>query len=121
MTWVRTAASRRWTLMTSVAVFGLVLTTTASAQDKATEIPLTIENNRFSPAEIKVPAGKPFVLVVTNKDAKPEEFESKELRIEKVIPAGKTANIRVRALKPGSYPFFGEFNPKTAQGRIIAE
>jgi plastocyanin len=121
MTWVRTAASRRWTLMTSVAVFGLVLTTTASAQDKATEIPLTIENNRFSPAEIKVPAGKPFTLVVTNKDGKPEEFESKELRIEKVIPAGKTANIRVRALKPGSYPFFGEFNPKTAQGRIIAE
>lgn len=107
--------------MTSVAVFGLVLTTTASAQDKATEIPLTIENNRFSPAEIKVPAGKPFTLVVTNKDGKPEEFESKELRIEKVIPAGKTANIRVRALKPGSYPFFGEFNPKTAQGRIIAE
>lgn len=121
MTWVRTAASRRWTLMTSVAVFGLVLTTTASAQDKATEIPLTIENNRFSPAEIKVPAGKPFTLVVTNKDGKPEEFESKELRIEKIIPAGKTANIRVRALKPGSYPFFGEFNPKTAQGRIIAE
>ena len=121
MTWVRTAASRRWTLMTSVAVFGLVLTTTVSAQDKATEIPLTIENNRFSPAEIKVPAGKPFTLVVTNKDGKPEEFESKELRIEKVIPAGKTANIRVRALKPGSYPFFGEFNPKTAQGRIIAE
>jgi plastocyanin len=121
MTWVRTAASRRWTLMTSVALFGLVLTTTASAQDKATEIPLTIENNRFSPAEIKVPAGKPFTLVVTNKDGKPEEFESKELRIEKVIPAGKTANIRVRALKPGSYPFFGEFNPKTAQGRIIAE
>ena len=121
MTWVRTAASRRWTLMTSVAVFGLVLTTTVSVQDKGTEMPLTIENNRFSPAEIKVPAGKPFTLVVTNKDGKPEEFESKELRIEKIIPAGKTANIRVRALKPGSYPFFGEFNPKTAQGRIIAE
>ena len=121
MTWVRTAASRRWTLMTSVAVFGLVLTTTASAQDKATEIPLTIENNRFSPAEIKVPAGKPFTLVVTNKDGKPEEFESKELRIEKVIPAGRTANIRVRALKPGSYPFFGEFNMATAQGKVVAK
>jgi hypothetical protein len=107
--------------MTLIAVFGLVFTAGVSAQDKPAEIPVTIENNRFSPAEIKVPAGKSFVLVVTNKDAKPEEFESKELRIEKVIPAGKTANIRVRALKPGSYPFFGEFNPKTAQGRIIAE
>ena len=119
MRWLPAAAVRQ--LMMVIAALGLVLTTGASAQDKPTEIPVTIENNRFSPAEIKVPAGKPFVLVVTNKDAKPEEFESKELRIEKVIPAGKTANIRVRALKPGSYPFFGEFNPKTAQGRIIAE
>jgi plastocyanin domain-containing protein len=93
----------------------------AVAQDKPQEIPVTIQNNRFTPEEIKVKAGKPFVLVVTNKDAKPEEFESKELRIEKVIPAGKTASIRVRALKPGTYPFFGEFNPKTAQGRIVAE
>ena len=75
----------------------------------------------FQPEEIRVKAGQPFVLVVTNKDAKPEEFESKDLRIEKVIPAGKTASIRVRALKPGTYPFFGEFNPKTAQGHIVAE
>jgi hypothetical protein len=24
-------------------------------------------------------------------------------------------------LKPGTYPFFGEFHPHTAQGRIIAK
>jgi hypothetical protein len=99
----------------------LAVITPALAQDKPDEIPVTIQNNRFSPEEIKVKAGKPFVLVVTNKDAKPEEFESKELRIEKIIPGGKTASLRVRALKPGTYPFFGEFNPKTAQGRIVAE
>ena len=99
----------------------LVGSSVAGAQDKPQEIAVTIQNNRFTPEEIKVKAGKPFVLVVTNKDAKPEEFESKELRIEKVIAPGKTASIRVRALKPGTYPFFGEFNPKTAQGRIVAE
>ena len=93
----------------------------AAAQDKPQEIAVTLENNRFKPEEIKVKAGQPFVLVVTNKDAKPEEFESKDLRIEKVIPGGKTANIRVRALKPGTYTFFGEYNPKTAQGKIVAE
>lgn len=98
-----------------------VSATPVSGQEKPAEIPVTIENNRFVPSEIKVKAGKPFVLVVTNKDAKPEEFESKDLRIEKVIPPGKTASIRVRALKPGTYPFFGEFNPKTAQGQIVAE
>jgi len=68
-----------------------------------------------------VKAGQPFVLVVTNKDATPEEFESKELRIEKVIPGGKTLKIRVRALKAGTYPFVGEYHVATAKGRIIAE
>jgi plastocyanin domain-containing protein len=109
-------------LIAIVATLSLLAAPAAGlAQDKPEEIPVAIENNRFSPAEVKVKAGKPFVLVVTNKDAKPEEFESKDLRIEKVIPGGKTANIRVRALKPGTYAFFGEYNPKTAQGRIVAE
>ena len=90
----------------------------APAQDKTAEIAVTIEKNRFSPEEIKVKAGKPFVLVVTNKDAKPEEFESKELRIEKVIPAGKTASIRVRACT-GTY-LLRRFNPRTAQAASSA-
>ena len=85
------------------------------------EIPITIENNKFSPDEIKVKAGEPFVLVVSNKDKLPEEFESKDLRIEKVVPGGKTMKIRVRALKPGAYPFVGEYHEATAKGRIVAE
>jgi plastocyanin len=100
-------------------LLGLAAVGIASAADL--EIPITIENNRFSPEEIKVKSGAPFVLVVTNKDAGPEEFESKELRIEKVIPGGKTMKIRVRALKPGTYPFIGEYHEKTAKGRIVAE
>ena len=102
------------TLLISLGVVGF-----ASAADL--EIPIAIENNRFAPEEIKVKAGAPFVLVVTNKDSGPEEFESKELRIEKVVPAGKTMKIRVRALKPGTYPFVGEYHEKTAKGRIVAE
>lgn len=98
----------------------LVLTV-ASAAAADLEIPVTIEKNRFQPDEIKVKAGTPFVLVVTNKDATPEEFESKELRIEKVIPGGKTMKIRVRALKAGTYPFIGEYHEATAKGRIVAE
>ena len=82
---------------------------------------LTIENNRFSPDEIKVKANAPFVIVVTNKDKTPEEVESKELKIEKVVPPGQTVKIRVRALKPGTYPFIGEFHEKTAKGKIVAE
>jgi plastocyanin len=85
------------------------------------EIPVTIENNRFSPSEIRVKAGAPFVIVVTNRDKTPEEFESKELRLEKVVPPGKTLKINVRALKPGTYPFVGDYHQQTAKGRIVAE
>jgi hypothetical protein len=119
MSWVKAALPCAVLFMVALGTTALGMTG-VSAQEPP-QIPITIENNRFTPAEVKVSAGKPFVLVVTNKDAKSEEFESKDLRIEKVIPAGKTANIRVRALKPGTYPFFGEFNPKTAQGQIVAE
>jgi len=84
------------------------------------EVPLLLQQNQFQPAEVKVKAGAPFVLVVTNKDAKAAEFESKELRTEKVVPAGQTVKIRIRALKPGTYPFFNDFNKETT-GRIAAE
>lgn len=105
--------------LTMLAAIALALA--ASAAHAADEIALTIEKNRFSPEEIKVKAGAPFVLVVTNKDAGPEEFESKDLRIEKIIPGGKTMKINVRALKAGTYTFVGEYHEKTAKGRIVAE
>lgn len=99
----------------------LVVLAVAGAVHALDEIPLIIENNRFVPDELKVKAGAPFVIVVTNKDKTPEEFESKELRIEKVVPPGTTLKINVRALKPGTYPFVGEYHQQTAKGRIVAE
>jgi len=100
----------------------LALTPSAvRAADAPGEIALTIENNRFQPEELKVKAGAPFVLVITNKDKGPEEFESHDLRIEKVIPAGKTIRLKMPSLKAGSYRFVGEYHEKTAKGLIIAE
>ncbi len=85
------------------------------------EVSLTIEKNRFQPEEVRVKAGAPFVLVITNKDAALEEFESHDLRIEKVIPAGKTVRVRIPALKAGAYSFVGEYHDQTAKGKILAE
>lgn len=92
-----------------------------SGAQEVPDVALQIEQNRFQPEEIRVKAGQPFVLVITNKDKGPEEFESKDLRIEKVIPAGKTVRLRMPALKAGSYGFVGEYHEKTAKGRIVAE
>ena len=85
------------------------------------EIPLVIEKNRFEPDVIKVKAGAPFVLVITNKDKGPEELDMAQPRIEKVIPAGKTMKVRIPALKPGKYPFVGEYHAETAKATIVAE
>jgi plastocyanin len=106
-----------------LAVLALLLAVGAAPAraDDPREIPVAIEKNRFQPEEIRVKAGQPFVLVVTNKDATPEEFEIREIRVEQAIPGGKTARIRVRALKPGTYPFVGEYHQATAKGRIVAE
>ena len=85
------------------------------------EFSLTIKDHRFTPAELKVPAGKKVKLVVSNQDGTPEEFESHELNREKVIAGNGKATIFIGPLKPGKYPFFGEFNEKTARGVIVAE
>ena len=101
-------------------VLAAVLLVAGAAVAADVQIPLTLEKNQFQPAEVKVKANTPFVLVITNKNPKAAEFESKDLRVEKVVPAGKTVNVRIRALKPGTYAFFDDFNQQTT-GRIVAE
>src|ERR1700741_3886746 len=79
------------------------------AADKGVEIPLVIEKNRFQPDVLKVKAGVPFVIVITNKDKGPEEFDRQRPRIEKVVPGGKTVRLQMPALPAGKYPFVGEY------------
>jgi hypothetical protein len=93
----------------------------AIAADPIVEIPLVIEKNRWQPDVIKVKAGAPFVLVITNKDKGPEEFDMLQPRIERVIPGGKTVKLRMPALKAGTYPFVGEYHAETAKAKIVAE
>ncbi len=82
---------------------------------------LTIKDHKFTPDEIRIPAGEKIKLVVHNQDATPEEFESDDFRREKIIPGNSSATIFVGPLKAGEYKFFGEFNLATANGVLIAE
>jgi plastocyanin len=90
------------------------------ADEEAPEFKLVIKDHRFEPSELTVPAGKRIKLVVENQDATPEEFESHSLKREKVVAAGGTITVLVGPLEAGTYDFFGEFNPKTATGKLIA-
>ncbi len=73
------------------------------------------------PTEIKVPANKRVTITVINDDATPEEFESNALKVEKVIAGKSKGVVRIGPLKPGRYPFVGEFHEATAKGVVIAE
>src|ERR1041385_5707479 len=90
---------------------------TAAAQ----EMNITIKDHKFEPTELKVPAKKRITLTVINNDPTPEEFESKKLKVEKVIPGRSKAVVRFGPLEPGRYEFVGEFHEDTAKGAVIAE
>ena len=110
--------------MTRLLLYALLsgLLCTAAMQAAAAPVfELEIRDHLFIPEELHIPANTKIKLIVYNRDTTPEEFESYELNREKVIMGGRNANIFIGPLAPGTYPFFGEFNPKTAQGRVVAE
>lgn len=85
------------------------------------EVDLEIKDHRFIPEIIKVPSARPVRITVHNRDDTIEEFESIDLKREKIIYANSSAKIILAALKPGDYKFFGEFHEDTAQGILRAE
>ena len=85
------------------------------------EFKIVIKDHKFVPAEIVVPANTKIKLIIENKDATPEEFESHDMHREKIIAGNKTAKILVGPLKPGNYSYFGEFHEDTARGVVIAK
>jgi plastocyanin len=82
---------------------------------------ITIQDHRFSPTELHAPAGKPLAIAVTNNDDSTEEFESYDFDREQRIKAKETGTIKLGPMKPGRYPFFGDFHRKTAQGVLVVE
>jgi uncharacterized surface anchored protein len=84
-------------------------------------VTLILQNHKFTPNVIKVKANQPSMIMMVNKDATAEEFDSSDLKVEKVVAGNQSGAIRLRALKPGTYHFMGEYHDKTAQGVVIAQ
>lgn len=93
---------------------------TALAEAPAT-VALTLKDHMFIPNEIHLPAGKPTILEITNTDPAPEEFEMRQLAIEKVVTGGGTIRVRLHPLGAGRYPFIGDYNEATAHGVIVVD
>jgi len=86
----------------------------------AEPVQLTLKDHHFTPAEVSVLAGERFRIEVSNQDATPSEFESNDLRVEKIVVAGGKISVMAGPLKPGTYKFFDDYHPDTATGTVTA-
>jgi hypothetical protein len=100
-----------------VIIVGLWLSI-ASAIASTPVVEIKIQDHLFFPEIVEIPAHTKVKLLINNLDPTAEEFESYELNREKVIPGNRKGAIFIGPLPPGEYPFFGEFYPKTAQGKV---
>lgn len=111
--------------MTSIPRYLLFLLLTSFALVvRADDLPtfrLLIKAGHFIPGNLEVPANTKFRLLIKNEGPGAEEFESIELKKEKVLAPGAESFLIFQPLKPGIYKFFGEFHLDTAQGRITAK
>jgi hypothetical protein len=79
-------------------------------------IQVALKNHRFAPAEISAPANQPITIEIANQDPTPAEFESKTLRVEKVVAGNGKITVQIRPLVPGRYRFYDDYHEDTTEG-----
>lgn len=94
------------------------------ARTKADETPtVTIEfhDGTVSPTRLEVPANRRFRIELHNTGITPAEFESAELRLEKVLAPQSNSVLVIHTLDPGQYTFFDDFHPNAPKAVLIAK
>jgi hypothetical protein len=99
----------------------VLVLTGASGMAAADPVVLTLSSHKFVPAEFTVPANQKFQIRVTNTDDAPAEFESHDLKGEKIVVPGGTITVTAGPLKPGTYQFFDDYHPDDASGTVTAK
>ena len=108
-------------LLTAGALLLTALALPTHAADDMPTIDLLMKDGRLFPETLEVPANTKFRLTIRNEGPGAAEFESLELRKETVLAPGVTRSLICHPMKPGTYKFFDDFHPETAQGRIVAK
>jgi len=93
----------------------------AAAMADAPLFTLAIKDHHYRPDVLTIPAGTKVKIQVRNEDATPEEFESTDFNRELIVLPHGSITVYVGPLHAGTYRFFGDFHPSTAQGRLIVE
>jgi hypothetical protein len=78
-------------------------------------------DGKMEPLRLEVPANRRFRLELHNNGAAPAEFESTELRKEKVIAPNSISTLVFKTLDPGEYKFFDDFHPDAPPAVLVAK
>jgi hypothetical protein len=112
-----------WLARARVAMFGAIVASIVSsvhAEDLAV-FRLVARDGAFEPLTIEVPAGKRFKIEISNEGKGPMEFESRDLKQEKVLASGAKSSVVINGLRPGAYVFFDDYHPDAPKGKIVAK
>ena len=99
---------------------GAMLAATVSMAADLPTFKLEMKDGVLNPARIMVPAGQKIKIEVHNTGQSAVEFESVQLRKEKVLAPGAQSFVVIAPLQPGEYKFFDDFHAQ-AQGVIVAK
>ena len=110
---------RKLALLTATLAFATLASVGARAEDPTFRI--EFKDGVVTPKRIEVPAKTRIVLELVNSGSTPAEFESKELRKEKVLAPGSSSSLVLRALDPGEYEFIDDFHPETPASVLVAK
>jgi hypothetical protein len=99
---------------------GLLASAPALAADDPT-FRIEFNDGVIAPLRLEVPANTRFRLELKNLGKTPAEFESKELKKEKVLAAESESVLVIRTLDPGEYAFFDDFHPDAPPAILVAK
>lgn len=107
-------------LMLAMVVVGAVACSALAAAADVPTFQLLLQDHKFVPASLKVPANTRFKVLVTNRNAMPSEFESTDFNREKIVLQNSTITVFIGPLKPGTYKFYDDFHQATT-GTLVVE
>lgn len=82
---------------------------------------IEFEDGKITPQRLEVPAHTRFKIELINKGKTPIEFESTQLKKEKVVAPDSQTFIVFRTLDPGQYEFFDDFHLDAPHAVLVAK
>lgn len=106
--------------LAAAALVAAAFVASANAEE-ALSFRIEFKDGQVTPHRLEVPANRRLELELVNVGQSPAEFESLELRKEKVLAPGASSVLVIRGLDPGEYDFFDDFHPDAKPAVLVAK